>query len=117
MRVEPRGWAVRVDDVANQIGMNRMHEPRLQGKSHDIPKRLVWEAWLKVKSKGGAAGPDGVTVTRFEADLRAGLYKLWNRMSSGSYFPGPVRMVEIPKPGGGTRVLGVPTDPAYGEVA
>ena len=94
--------------MANQIGMNRMHEPRLQGKSHDIPKRLVWEAWLKVKSKGGAAGPDGVTVTRFEADLRAGLYKLWNRMSSGSYFPGPVRMVEIPKPGGGTRVLGVP---------
>src|SRR5262249_30326561 len=49
-----------------------------------------------------------VSITQFEADLRVGLYKLWNRMSSGSYFPGPVRMVEIPKPGGGIRVLGVP---------
>lgn len=94
--------------VANREGMNRMHEPRLQGRTHVIPKQLVWEAWLKVKENGGAAGPDGVTVAQFEADLRAGLYKLWNRMSSGSYFPGPVRMVEISKPDGGIRVLGVP---------
>jgi RNA-directed DNA polymerase len=88
--------------------MNRMHEPKLQGKSYVIPKQLVWEAWLKVKENGGAAGPDGVTVEQLEASLSRRLYALWNRMSSGSYFPGPVRMVEIPKPGAGTRVLGVP---------
>jgi len=84
-----------------------MHEPRLQGKSHVIPKQLVWDAWLKVKDKKGAAGPDGVTVEQFEGNLQRNLYGLWNRMSSGSYFPGPIRRVEIPKPGG-IRVLGVP---------
>jgi RNA-directed DNA polymerase len=84
-----------------------MSEPRLQGKSHDIPKRLIWAAWLKVKSNGGAAGADGVTIEQFEARLADNLYRLWNRMSSGSYFPGPVRAVEIPKKGG-TRVLGIP---------
>jgi retron-type reverse transcriptase len=87
--------------------MNRMNEPMLQGKTHDIPKRLVWDAWLKVKENKGAAGVDGVTIERFEADLRGNLYQLWNRMSSGSYFPGPVRAVEIPKKGG-TRILGIP---------
>lgn len=66
-----------------------MSEPRLQGKSHDIPKQLIWAAWLKVKSKGGAAGADGVTIEQFEARLQDNLFKLWNRMSSGSYFPGP----------------------------
>jgi RNA-directed DNA polymerase len=84
-----------------------MSEPRLQGKSHGIPKRLIWAAWLKVKSKGGAAGADGVTIEQFEVRLQDNLFKLWNRMSSGSYFPGPVRAVEIPKKGG-TRVLGIP---------
>ncbi|MCA1703991.1 MAG: group II intron reverse transcriptase/maturase [Actinobacteria bacterium] len=84
-----------------------MHEPRLKGKSQDIPKRLVWDAWLKVKENGGAAGADGVTIEQFEEDLKGNLYRLWNRMSSGSYFPGPVRAVEIPKKGG-TRVLGIP---------
>ncbi len=93
-----------------------MTEPMLQGKTHDIPKRLVWDAWLKVKENGGAAGADGVTIERFGADLRGSLYKLWNRMSSGSYFPGPVRAVEIPKKGG-TRILGIPTVTAYCAVA
>ena len=90
--------------------MNRVHESRLKGKSHVIPKRLVWDAWLKVKEKGGAAGADGVTIEQFEEDLSGNLYRLWNRMSSGSYFPGPVRAVEIPKKGkkGGIRVLGIP---------
>jgi RNA-directed DNA polymerase len=90
--------------------MNRVHESRLKGKSHVIPKRLVWDAWLKVKRKGGAAGADGVTIEQFEEDLSGNLYRLWNRMSSGSYFPGPVRAVEIPKKGkkGGIRVLGIP---------
>jgi RNA-directed DNA polymerase len=84
-----------------------MSEPKLQGKSYDIPKLLVWDAWLKVKRNGGAAGADGVTVEQFEVNLKNNLYKLWNRMSSGSYFPGPVRAVEIPKKGG-TRILGIP---------
>ncbi|MFC4016314.1 group II intron reverse transcriptase/maturase [Nonomuraea purpurea] len=86
-----------------------MNEPLLEGKSHRIPKRLVWDAWLKVKGNGGAAGVDGVTIEQFgSADrLKDNLFKLWNRMSSGSYFPGPVRAVEIPKKGG-TRVLGIP---------
>ena len=84
-----------------------MHEPKLKGKSHDIPKQLVWDAWLKVKDNGGAAGSDGVTIEQFEEDLKGNLFRLWNRMSSGSYFPGPVRAVEIPKQGG-IRVLGIP---------
>jgi group II intron reverse transcriptase/maturase len=84
-----------------------MSEPRLQGKSHDIPERLIWDAWLKVKENGGEAGADGVTIERFELRVKDNLYKLWNRMSSGSYFPGPVRAVEIPKKGG-TRILGIP---------
>jgi group II intron reverse transcriptase/maturase len=84
-----------------------MSEPRLQGKSQDIPKRLVWDAWLKVKENGGSAGADGVSIEQFEENLKNNLFKLWNRMSSGSYFPGPVRAVEIPKKGG-TRRLGIP---------
>src|SRR5216684_5437019 len=107
MRVEPRGRVALVDECGQPEGMNHMTEPMLQGKTHDIPKRLVWDAWLKVKENKGAAGADGMTIGRFEADLRGSLYKLWNRMSSGSYFPGPVRAVEIPKKGG-TRILGIP---------
>ena len=96
-----------------------MREPKLKGKSYDIPKRLLWDAWLKVKDNGGAAGADGVTIEQFEEDLSGNLYRLWNRMSSGSYFPGPVRAVEIPKKGkkGGVRVLGIPTVIAYPKVA
>jgi RNA-directed DNA polymerase len=84
-----------------------VHEPGLKGKSHVIPKRLVWDAWLKVKEKGGAAGADGVSIEQFEEGLKDNLYVLWNRMSSGSYFPGPVRAVEIPKKKG-IRRLGIP---------
>ena len=75
-----------------------------------ISKWEVWRAYQKVKANQGAPGVDGVDLTAFETDLKSNLYKIWNRMSSGSYFPPPVRAVEIPKPhGGGTRVLGVPT--------
>src|SRR5260370_24199557 len=70
-------------------------------------KQMVWDAWLKVKENGGAAGVDGVTIERFGEAVKDNLYKLWNRMSSGSYFPGPVRAVEIPKKGG-KRILGIP---------
>jgi RNA-directed DNA polymerase len=72
----------------------------------------VWQAWKSVKANGGAAGADGVTIEMFEKDLKNNLYKVWNRMSSGTYFPPPVRAVEIPKSSGGTRVLGVPTEAA-----
>ena len=78
-------------------------------KSFDIPKRLLVSAWEQVRANDGAPGVDAVTIAEFEADLRGNLYKVWNRMSSGSYFPVAVRAVEIPKSDGGVRVLGVPT--------
>ncbi len=85
-------------------------EPASKPKPYEISKKVVWEAYLRVKANKGAAGVDEETITEFERDLKGNLYKLWNRMSSGSYFPPPVRMVEIPKKDGkGTRVLGVPT--------
>jgi RNA-directed DNA polymerase len=78
-------------------------------KSFDISKRLVFEAWEKVRDNRGAPGVDAVSVTDFAAQEKNNLYKLWNRMSAGSYMPGPVRAVEIPKDhGAGIRVLGVP---------
>jgi RNA-directed DNA polymerase len=80
-----------------------------EGKPFAIPKQLVWQAWKSVKANGGAAGADGVSVEAFGKDLKNNLYKVWNRMSSGTYFPPPVRAVEIPKASGGTRILGVPT--------
>src|SRR6478736_1086040 len=78
-------------------------------KSFEIDKRLVHEAWMKVQANGGAPGEDAVSIDGFREAERDNLYKLWNRMSSGSYLPGPVRAVEIPKDhGAGIRVLGVP---------
>lgn len=79
-------------------------------KSFNISKHLVWEAYRRVVANRGAPGVDGQSIVEFEDDLQNNLYKIWNRMSSGTYFPPPVKAVEIPKPhGGGTRVLGVPT--------
>ena len=75
----------------------------------EIPKRLVWQAYRQVKSRGGAAGIDGESLQGFERNLKGNLYKIWNRMSSGAYFPPPVKGVPIPKKAGGTRLLGVPT--------
>lgn len=86
-----------------------MGEMESTGKPFDISKRAVWEAYRKVAENKGAPGVDGVTIARFEEKLKNNLFKLWNRMSSGSYFPPPVKAVEIPKSGGGVRVLGVPT--------
>jgi RNA-directed DNA polymerase len=80
-----------------------------KSKSFAISKRLVWEAYEKVKENKGAPGVDKQSLAEFETDLKGNLYKIWNRMSSGTYFPPPVRAVEIPKADGGTRVLGVPT--------
>ncbi len=78
-------------------------------KPFEISKQVVWEAYKRVKANRGAAGIDDVSIERFEENLKDNLYKLWNRMSSGSYFPPPVKAVEIPKKTGGTRILGVPT--------
>lgn len=79
-------------------------------KPFDIPKMMVWDAYESVKANKGAAGVDDQSIADFEVNLRDNLYKLWNRLSSGSYFPPPVKQVEIPKRDGkGTRTLGVPT--------
>jgi RNA-directed DNA polymerase len=83
---------------------------RLKDKSFAIPKLLVWEAWRQVKANKGAPGVDEQDLDAFEKDLENNLYKVWNRMSSGTWFAAPVRAVEIPKPhGDGVRLLGVPT--------
>jgi group II intron reverse transcriptase/maturase len=78
-------------------------------KSFEISKWAVWEAYRRVKANKGAPGVDGVSIEEFEKDLKNNLYRVWNRMSSGTYFPPPVKAVEIPKTGGGVRTLGVPT--------
>jgi RNA-directed DNA polymerase len=78
-------------------------------KSFEISKWAVWEAYRRVKANKGAVGVDEQSIEEFEEDLKGDLYKLWNRLSSGSYMPPPVRAVEIPKWDGSPRVLGVPT--------
>lgn len=80
-----------------------------KAKPFDIPKREVWDAFKRVKANQGAAGVDGQSIWEFEERLAANLYKLWNRLSSGSYMPPPVRRVDIPKADGGKRSLGIPT--------
>lgn len=80
-----------------------------QVKPFDISKQEVWEAYQQVKRNKGGAGVDEQPIERFEEDLKANLYKIWNRMSSGSYFPPPVKLVEIPKRSGAMRPLGIPT--------
>ena len=78
-------------------------------KPYSISKKIVLEAFKKVKANNGTYGVDEQSIGKFEENLKDNLYKIWNRMSSGTYFPKPVRAVEIPKKSGGTRTLGVPT--------
>ena len=78
-------------------------------KPFAIDKWQVYEAYQAVKANAGSAGVDRQTIEDFETDLKGNLYKIWNRMSSGSYFPPPVKAVPIPKKTGGERILGVPT--------
>ena len=87
-----------------------MSESKSQVKPFEISKAMVWEAYRRVKANKGSAGVDGVAIEQYEQDLKNNLFKLWNRLSSGSYFPPPVKAVPIPKAGGkGVRILGVPT--------
>jgi len=87
-----------------------MSEPKPKDKPFEISKWVVWEAYQRVKANDGAAGVDGELIEESERDLKGNLYKLWNRLSSGSYLPAPVRAVEIPKKHGQgrVRILGVP---------
>jgi group II intron reverse transcriptase/maturase len=105
MRVERRGLTIWPMAKANQ----QWEEPMPEAKPYDIPKDLIWEAYQRVKANRGAAGVDGESLEAFEKNLKGNLYKIWNRMSSGSYFPPPVRRVEIAKASGGTRPLSIPT--------
>jgi len=91
-------------DAVNQ----RWEEPITKTKPFSISKQVVWEAYRRVKANQGAAGVDGQSVKDFEVGLKDNLYKIWNRMSSGSYFPPPVRTVDIPKRDGRSRRLGIP---------
>ena len=81
----------------------------MKAKPFVISKQLVMQAYRLVKANRGAAGVDHQSLDDFEEGLKSNLYRLWNRMSSGSYFPAPVKAVSIPKKSGGERVLGVPT--------
>src|SRR3954447_2973186 len=105
MRPEQRGWAKRLSSTSNW----QQEETLAATKPFDIPKLWVAKAFQVVKANGGAAGVDGVSLEVFERSLADNLYKLCNRMASGSYVPPPVKAVSIPKKDGGERVLGVPT--------
>lgn len=78
-------------------------------KSFCISKAIVWESYQRVKSNQGGCGDDQCSIADFEKDLKNNLYKIWNRMSSGSYMPPMIRRVDIPKENGGSRSLGIPT--------
>lgn len=105
MRLEQRG---RVKQPSAHV--NRQREERVDAaKPYCISRRQVYEAYLRVKANKGAAGIDDETIEDFESRLKDNLYRIWNRMSSGSYFPPPVKAVEIPKSDGRTRILGIPT--------
>ena len=110
MGAERRGRAVQESSFGQpgNPGRDRVGEPQQGGKPFGISKREVWQAYQKVEDNKGAPGVDGVALETFEKDLKNNLYRIWNRMSSGSYFPPPVRAVPIPKKGG-VRILGVPT--------
>src|ERR1700732_3092572 len=104
MGPERRGCVVQLWPLANR----KREEPVDEAKPFKIPKREVWEAFKRVKANQGAAGVDGQSIAEFEANLSGNLYKLWNRLSSGSYFPPPVRRGGISKADGGKAPLGVP---------
>ena len=103
--MEQRGRAMEPNETVNLKGEELVSE----AKPFVISKWEVLEAYKRVKANQGAAGVDEQSIVDFERNLKGNLYKIWNRMSSGSYFPPPVRTVKIPKTGGGERKLGIPT--------
>src|SRR5262250_2266542 len=103
--MERRSCVMEPNSRVNQ----QWEEPMSEAKPFCISKWEVWEAYKRVKANQGAAGVDEQSIADFERDLKGNLYKIWNRMSSGSYFPPPVRTVKIPKANGGERKLGIPT--------
>jgi group II intron reverse transcriptase/maturase len=105
MQAERRSPTLQPEGSVNPWG----EEPVSKAKSFRISKQLVWDAYQRVKANRGAAGVDGESLAMFEQDLKNHLYQVWNRMSSGSYIPPPVRLVEIEKDNGGIRPLGIPT--------
>src|ERR1700730_17242543 len=120
---EHRGGAARSRDEGSVMELDRRgcvvqrrpgatrkrEEPVGEAKPYNIPKRVVWKAFKRVKANQGAAGVDKQSIAEFEADLSNNLYKSCNRMCARGYFPPPVRRVEIPKADGGMRPLGIPT--------
>jgi RNA-directed DNA polymerase len=106
MGLERSGDVVRTESIG-QPGNGE--EPARAVKPFGIAKRVVWEAYRHVKANRGAAGIDGESMEMFEVNLKDNLYRVWNRMSSGSYLPPAIRLVEIPKKSGGVRVLGIAT--------
>ena len=106
MAVERRGG---VKQPVGRPQLRKQEEGRQQAKPFDINKWLIVEAYRRVKANAGAAGVDRQSLQDFDCDRDNNLYKLWNRLSSGSYMPPPVRAVAIPKKSGGERTLGIPT--------
>ncbi len=105
MELERRGCIDRLYYLVNR----NWEEPLGKAKPFCISKQVVWEAYKRVKANKGAAGVDAESIADFEVSLKDNLYRIWNRMSSGSYFPPPVRIAEIDKKDGGQRKLGIPT--------
>jgi RNA-directed DNA polymerase len=108
MMMEQRGLAIQLERLNNFL-KKKEEETMEPTKPFNIDKMLVWQAYQGVKQKGGTAGIDEETIKDFEENLKDNLYKIWNRMSSGTYFPPAVKGVPIPKKSGGIRVLGIPT--------
>jgi len=108
IELEPRGWRIQAH-YTGQLKRKIKEEPVQEAKPYDIDKWKVYDAYRKVKANKGSSGIDRIGMETYEINLKDNLYKLWNRMSSGSYFPKPVKLVEIPKSNGGKRPLGIPT--------
>src|SRR5437588_5300983 len=105
MEVERRGHIIQLSQSSNW----KQEETLETAKPFSISKKIVWDAYKRVKANKGSAGVDGESIAEFERNLKDNLYKLWNRMSSGSYMPPPVKIFEIPKGDGKVRKLGIPT--------
>jgi RNA-directed DNA polymerase len=101
-----------MDELRPEVRRRTVSGGPLDGRPFAVTGYEVWRAWQQVRENKGAPGVDGQSIAAFGERLEDNLCKVWNRMPAGSYLPPPVRAVEIPEPGGGTRTLGVPTEAA-----